>query len=1217
MAILFAPTTVPIGDWHGVFQQPKPAPPPPPPSSSPHPSDAADTTSLTRVDSSHSGGSRSEKRQSHSLRNMFSKSAKNKTYSPPPIPEIGAAADRLPYNDGPRHRVELTPTELSDDISISRTNSTNGGSSISSAASFIDSPTGAHPPQMTEKLARVFGTKVEQPSTRKRDSFLAAMPKRSLERPPTSAGPPVISTPFAAAPPPAKWEPPPFFKGLSGAVQHASLMTCGVTANAIIYLSTHDKSGKNVAVLGFGSDPVKAEKAKEKHRLRVVDTLGKAEWNRKIFVLTSAGYILQFSCDGAFNRLPEQSIRLSRHSIAFVSDVIPGRHWVIQITTVYDGLSAITPPELSATPAPPAQQRPGSKSTYVRPIKQFLLIMDSGEDLDAWLTAVRHEIDVLGGKAATETSANAHAELSRSPLSETTNAFPAYSPHPVDEEEDEEDNNDPLPWETDERTANLPPWPADNPTPRATNTNTLSSVPSTRSIEEHLLDSLRDSNTYSHPRSSGGRTFFTSPNSSPPRSPVYDSFPPALSGGEEDEGRFGFGEFGHQQQQQYQQQQQRPNAANIRERRKSAQGARPPVLDTIIASATTPPLPTTDTPLSPSTDLTPPRRPARRTPPTALKTRRLSIVEDQPSPALLSDELMDEIGKPMVSPKSRARRHHHHQLEIGGMAMGGPMAGPVQVPVPVLPMKSGRRTSSLPSARGVEVPAAEKAGSEVGSERLEEGEAESEDEFQFHHWTSRLSPPPPRAGTASPSFPPTTTTTITADFSHTSDFTPSSPPPPLPLFSYPFPPSSSSQEDDANLSPRPLVIAPHTARANAKAQAARDKRVSINGAPGGLARERRVSVSSRGGAGEGGKRMSIARSGSGASGGGEGGKRDSIVVLRERRVPPKPLGSRGFIALTGEAEGGYNAGYNGPSSAPGAYGGYGTYGGVAGGVSTGRVVKAGERMVIRERGASLSTNNNAAERSPTVVKFPVPPRLRSPPPAGQSPTFSIFPSTSTTTPSSIISTVQSTVPYSSLPHNPLPHSAATTTTARPKSRKGAPAAAANGNSGGGSSGGAFGLGLDGLAVGLGGVGEGGSGGEMERAREVAGRRVEAAIAEAAAAGAKGKGGKKAGKGKGEAPKVVEMVAMGGVKPVEAVQEAPKTAGVQQAMGVQAMGGQGVRVEAMGPPLSPPPMRVEAMGPPLSPPPMRALPPLAPPPTRGLPPVPPAGGRARGMSSAGR
>ncbi|KFY74177.1 hypothetical protein V499_05778, partial [Pseudogymnoascus sp. VKM F-103] len=999
MALIFAPTTAPMGDWAGVFQQPKPPP------SSPRPSDISDATSLTRVDSSHSSGSRSEHRQSKSLRNMFSKSSsKKQTYNPPPIPEIGALADRLPYNDGPRHRVELTPTELSDDISISRT-STNGGSSVSDGASFIDSPTGAHPPQMSEKLARVFGTKPplagpkagrmhpqgeEKPPSRKRDSFLAAMPKRSLERPPTSAGPPTISLPLAA--PPAKWEPPPFFKGLSGAVKHGSLMTCGVTANAVIYLSTHDKAGKNVAALGFGSDPVKADKAKEKHRQRVVETLGKAEWSRKIFVLTSAGYLLQFSCDGAFNRLPELSIRLSRHSVAFASDVIPGRHWVIQITTVYDGLSAITAGELSATPAPPAKQRPGSKSTYVKPIKQFLLILDNGEDLDTWLTAVRHEIDVLGGKASSETPATNNLELSRSPLSETTNAVPIpspvneplYSPH----SDDTNDNNDPLPWETDERTANLPPWPADEQTPQPSRaTNTLSSVPSTKSIEEHLLDSLRDSNTYSQPRSSGGRTFFTSPsasrNSSPTRSPIYESFPPAHTA-EDEEGRYGFGEFGQQQQHH---QQQRPNAANIRERRQSAQGARPPALDAIIAATTTPPLPPTTPPNDPSQ---PPRRPSRRTPPTAVKTR-LSIVEDQPSPAMLSDELMDEISAPAISPKSRARR----QMQRGAPAM------------PIPPPRSGKRTSSLPSARGAggaSLPMSQGMGSSPT-----EGEGESDDEFQFHHWTSRLSPPPRAHTPTSPSFG-------MAELAHSSSsehIAGLGAPPPLPLFSYPFPPSTSSSpaptEDpsfsDPSLSPRPLVIAPHTARANAKAQAARDKRVSINGAPGagiglglgaGAGRERRTSI---GRPGEGGKRISIARSsGSGGADGRE--KRDSIVVMRERRVPPKPLNSRGFIAVPADGGASGYTGSGGASSAPGGYatygagggggggfasygagggGGYGTYGGVAGGVTTGRVVKAVDRMVIRERGASIG--NSYGERSPTALRSP---------PALKSPTFPIM-----------------------------------------------------------------------------------------------------------------------------------------------------------------------------------------------------------------------------------
>ncbi|KFX86603.1 hypothetical protein O988_09477, partial [Pseudogymnoascus sp. VKM F-3808] len=162
-------------------------------------------------------------------------------------------------------------------------------------------------------------------------------------------------------------------------------------------------------------------------------------------------------------------------------------------------------------------------------------------------------------------------------------------------------------------------------------------------------------------------------------------------------------------------------------------------------------------------------------------------------------------------------------------------------------------------------------------------------------------------------------------------------------------------QDDPSLSPKPLVITPHTARANAKAQAARDKRVSIGAAPGGglmRGEGRRTSISR----GDAGRRVSVNR---GGGGGGEGReKRDSIVVMRERCVPPKPLGSRGFIALASDASGGGHTGQGGyaagASSAQSGYGytptstgyaGYGTYGGVAGGVSTGRVVKAVDRMV--------------------------------------------------------------------------------------------------------------------------------------------------------------------------------------------------------------------------------------------------------------------------------
>lgn len=271
----------------------------------------------------------------------------------------------------------------------------------------------------------------------------------------------------------------------------------------------------------------------------------------------------------------------------------------------------------------------------------------------------------------------------------------------------------------------------------------------------------------------------------------------------------------------------------------------------------------------------------------------------------------------------------------------------------------------------------------AGRESEAEEGGESDDEFQFHHWTSRLSPPPPR-GATSPSLP---GVEMRAGELATDDRAAgASPPPPLPLFSYPFPPSSPpphSDFSDPALSPRPLVIAPHTARANAKAQAARDKRVSINGPPGGmgLGRERRVSVSR---SGEGGKRMSIARGGGGGAGGEGREKRDSIVVMRERRVPPKPLGSRGFIGLGGEGGAGSAPAGGAYGGVQGGYAGYGTYGGVAGGVSTGRVVKAIDRMVVRERGISFGAergsdrgsdrgpfdNRSFGERSPPPLKSP-------------------------------------------------------------------------------------------------------------------------------------------------------------------------------------------------------------------------------------------------------
>lgn len=58
----------------------------------------------------------------------------------------------------------------------------------------------------------------------------------------------------------------------------------------------------------------KAEKVKSKHKRQISGSLSKADWIQKIFVLVTSGYLLQYSGEGSFDRLPEKMMQLGKDS---------------------------------------------------------------------------------------------------------------------------------------------------------------------------------------------------------------------------------------------------------------------------------------------------------------------------------------------------------------------------------------------------------------------------------------------------------------------------------------------------------------------------------------------------------------------------------------------------------------------------------------------------------------------------------------------------------------------------------------------------------------------------------------------------------------------------------------------------------------------------------------------------------------------------------------
>ncbi|KAJ5471721.1 hypothetical protein N7530_009078 [Penicillium desertorum] len=142
----------------------------------------------------------------------------------------------------------------------------------------------------------------------------------------------------------------------------------------------------------------KREQKQRKHLRTLSGTINKEDWTQKIYVLATTGYILQYAGEGKHDRLPERMLLLGPKSVAFASDAIPGKHWVVQVShnpTADDS----TVPE----PPKPRFSRFGfHKPNNRRFSRNFLLVFDNPDDMIGWLVAVRAEIEKRGGRKFTQ-----------------------------------------------------------------------------------------------------------------------------------------------------------------------------------------------------------------------------------------------------------------------------------------------------------------------------------------------------------------------------------------------------------------------------------------------------------------------------------------------------------------------------------------------------------------------------------------------------------------------------------------------------------------------------------------------------------------------------------------------------------------------------------------------------------------------------------------------
>ncbi|KAI0100595.1 hypothetical protein GGR51DRAFT_345902 [Nemania sp. FL0031] len=533
---------------------------------------------------------------------------------------------------------------------------------IKSKPEKIDKDTEETSPRTTSRSASIRASLVDfsgwpyRHSSRSEASLISTAPAISRPRPlhsnfSTDKLQPIspLNGQVAAAP----WNPPPLFQVYPQAVKHATLPACNASVETLTRYSETRSSRFIQEPRIWGQEraydfnfKVKGDTLKKKPRISGLrDSL---EWTSKIFVLVTSGYLLQYAAEGTYNRVPEKILQLTATSAAYASDLIPGRHWVLQVASATDAVGN--------TFAEPKSRRPKLSIRDNKRVLNMLLVFENPESMDDWLAVLRKAIEIHGGKRKKSETGDAEADDSVFDTSEPSQRAIVVKDRDRFSRMITRDFS-----YTQQNTLNDPA--EDNSIislPHRSSTYTIdnnSPTVSMLSSDGQRLENLRDSSSshrFSY-MSSGQRTMITSEGSSPACSPTRASF---SSQGEDLQSLSSLSEV-----------RLRPNAAAIVNRRQSMQAlissfeapiepsSRPYVNSTLTMSSeneqiSVPSVPNFSVPHAVSkrfslnasipSGLNPHSqgpdherngKPSRRTPPTALlMSRPLSIVIDQPSP---------------------------------------------------------------------------------------------------------------------------------------------------------------------------------------------------------------------------------------------------------------------------------------------------------------------------------------------------------------------------------------------------------------------------------------------------------------------------------------------------------------------------------------------------------------------------------------------------------
>lgn len=317
------------------------------------------------------------------------------------------------------------------------------------------------------------------------------------------------------------WHPPPLFQAYPQAVKHATLPTPMLSADAILRHSrsrgdsASDLQANATKPNGWDADPEVRKKKSRSSKTRKgagQDPVVDSDWAQKIYVLVTSGFFLQYSGEGKFDRLPEKILPLGKDSAAFASDAIPGKQWVLQVAQEASESNG----SFSTQGPSSVLKRLGFFHEAKRRPSNFLLVIDCPDEMDAWLVAVRKEIEFLGGKKYlpdAEASKN-HSEAARQ-LQQNSQRYLVQRDRQFLEEPRK-------PLLSRESMAIVP-----NPIRKNSYTGESIDTPSMSNTivsgDQHILDKLRETPRMSYV-STGTKAMSTSPGSSPSNSPSRATF---------------------------------------------------------------------------------------------------------------------------------------------------------------------------------------------------------------------------------------------------------------------------------------------------------------------------------------------------------------------------------------------------------------------------------------------------------------------------------------------------------------------------------------------------------------------------------------------------------------------------------------------------------------------------------------------------------------------